>query len=155
MLSCWGTKNAHIYWPKEWWNNNNNKSGTWVSFLGEQFTKGFLASDWEKDITTEILYGVCTQILIRTGVNVILYFRRPKANAELESCAKGRARKNYVFALLPSRATLTSRSLRFRLCSPKIRQQLRLFCRLRFNMLFCCSLNFHNFFWQFFRMGIV
>ena len=78
--------------------------------------------------------------------NFFLYCRRTEANAELESCAKGGARKNHFFALLPSRATLTSRSLRFRLCSPKIRQQLRLFCRLRFNMLFCCSLNFHKFF---------
>ena len=36
----------------------------------------------------------------------------------------------YFYVLLPSRATRVSRWPRFRYCSPKIRQKLRLFCRL-------------------------
>ena len=43
--------------------------------------------------------------------------------AKARRCARGGA-------ILPSQATRTSRSPRFRLCSPEIRKKLRLFCRI-------------------------
>ena len=70
------------------------------------------------------------RIACRTGV-FVLRILDGEAKARRKQ-GEREVRNAQSFALLPSRAYRASRSPHFRVCPPKIRKKLRLFCRLAF-----------------------